>query len=179
VLGELQRRHPMPEQFRRDPVGPGGRQPASFKAAPVAPALSGLSGSTPIRFARNRHALQRTKTASRLVEGLIRALDSLPEVIEADPGGTDAASARASLQDPPELTERPAESGSWRCRCGGLTSLSRTACARKRPNCAQERSRLRHCSTPPVAARRDGGRAQEPEQKLFANAPAHPPGQLW
>jgi len=72
-----------------------------------------------------------------------------------------AASARASLQVPPELTERQAER-CWRCRLRRLTSLEHDGLARKPgENWAQDGSGCVTCSDePPVSLlRRDGGKS--------------------
>jgi len=141
VLGELQRRTALQGNFGAILLALVDGQPRQLSLRQLLQHFLEYREHTIIR--RTRHALKRTEDRLEVVEGLIRALDSLPEVIERIQAATDAASARASLQVHLELTERQAEAV-LAMPLRRLTSLEQDGLRKEAGELVQERERLRH-----------------------------------
>ena len=92
---------------------------------------------------RTRYALKRAEDRLEVVEGLIIALDALPQVIAMISGAADASSAKASLQVHLNLNERQADAV-LAMPLRRLTGLEQTSLRNEAEDLRQERGRLRH-----------------------------------
>ncbi|QEY32580.1 DNA topoisomerase 4 subunit A [Synechococcus sp. RSCCF101] len=92
---------------------------------------------------RTSHALRRAEERREVVEGLIKALDALPRVIEMIQASRDAATARASLQVHLDLTDRQAEAV-LAMPLRRLTSLEQEGLRQEAEELAEECRRLSH-----------------------------------
>jgi DNA gyrase subunit A len=92
---------------------------------------------------RTRHALRRCEDRLEVVEGLIKALDALRQVIEMIQAAQDAAAARASLQVHLDLTERQADAV-LAMPLRRLTSLEQEGLRQEVKDLQAQRSELRH-----------------------------------
>ncbi len=92
---------------------------------------------------RTRYALKRAEDRLEVVEGLIIALDALPQVIAMISAAADASSAKASLQVHLNLNERQADAV-LAMPLRRLTGLEQTSLRNEAEDLGQERTRLRH-----------------------------------
>ncbi len=141
VLGELQRRTALQSNFGAILLALVNGQPQQLSLRQLLAQFLEYREHTLIR--RTRHALKRCEDRLEVVEGLIRALDALPEVIERIQAATDAAAARASLQVHFDLSERQAEAV-LAMPLRRLTSLEQDGLRKEASELAEERERLRH-----------------------------------
>jgi len=189
VLASCSGRTALQRQFRRDPCfGPGGRPPRPAQPAPSCSStfLEVSGGAHDHSPPAQTRVTALPKNRLEVVEGLIRALDSLPEGDRAIQAATDAASARApSPAGPPRLTERARPKRCWRMPLRRLTAWRGRPCAQgSRANwpslvlyvlCLVLRP---PASTTPVAARRDGVELRSLKEALPPPR-RNPPGQWW
>ena len=141
VLAELQRRTALQSNFGAIMLALVNGQPRQLNLRQLLQHFLEYRDHTLIR--RTSHALKRTEDRLEVVEGLIRALDSLPEVIERIQAASDAAAARASLQVHLGLSERQAEAV-LAMPLRRLTSLEQDGLRKEAAELAEERERLRH-----------------------------------
>ena len=92
---------------------------------------------------RTRYALKRCEDRLEVVEGLIKALNVLREVIEMIQSARDSASAKASLQVQLDLTERQAEAV-FAMPLRRLTGLEQESLRKELEELRQEQKELRH-----------------------------------
>ncbi|NCU76478.1 MAG: DNA topoisomerase 4 subunit A [Synechococcaceae bacterium WB8_1B_057] len=92
---------------------------------------------------RTRYALKRCEDRLEVVEGLIKALNALREVIEMIQSARDSASAKASLQVQLDLTERQAEAV-LAMPLRRLTGLEQESLRKELEELRQEQKELRH-----------------------------------
>ena len=92
---------------------------------------------------RTRYALKRCEDRLEVVEGLIKALNILREVIEMIQSARDSASAKASLQVQLDLTERQAEAV-LAMPLRRLTGLEQESLRKELEELRQEQKELRH-----------------------------------
>ncbi|MEB3234764.1 MAG: DNA gyrase subunit A, partial [Cyanobacteriota bacterium] len=92
---------------------------------------------------RTRHALKRCEDRLEVVEGLIKALDALQQVIALITAARDAASARAGLQVQFDLNERQADAV-LAMPLRRLTGLEQESLRKEAADLIEERGRLRH-----------------------------------
>jgi DNA gyrase subunit A len=92
---------------------------------------------------RTRWALRRCEERLEVVEGLIKALNQLQEVIAMITGAADAAAARAALQVRLDLSERQADAV-LAMPLRRLTGLEQEALRKEAADLGEERLRLRH-----------------------------------
>jgi len=92
---------------------------------------------------RTRYALRRCEERLEVVEGLIKALDALAEVIQTIQDARDAATARASLQVRLDLSERQADAV-LAMPLRRLTGLEQESLRQELGELRQEQGRLRH-----------------------------------
>ena len=92
---------------------------------------------------RTRYALKRCEDRLEVVEGLIKALNVLREVIEMIQSARDSASAKASLQVQLDLTERQAEAV-LAMPLRRLTGLEQESLRKELEELRQEQKELRH-----------------------------------
>ena len=92
---------------------------------------------------RTRHALRRCEDRLEVVEGLIKALTNLQQVIAMITAAADAAAAKAALQVQLDLTERQAEAV-LAMPLRRLTGLEQESLRKESEELATERTRLRH-----------------------------------
>jgi DNA gyrase subunit A len=141
VLAELQRRTALQSNFGANLLALVNGQPRQLNLRQLLQHFLDYREHTLIR--RTRHALKRCEDRLEVVEGLIRALDALPEVIERIQAASDAAAARASLQVHLELSERQADAV-LAMPLRRLTSLEQDGLRQEATDLAEERERLRH-----------------------------------
>ena len=92
---------------------------------------------------RTRYALRRCEDRLEVVEGLIKALTNLQQVIALITAAADAAAAKAALQVQLDLTERQAEAV-LAMPLRRLTGLEQESLRKESEELATERTRLRH-----------------------------------
>ncbi len=92
---------------------------------------------------RTRYALRRCEDRLEVVEGLIKALTNLQQVIALITAAADAAAAKAALQVQLDLTERQAEAV-LAMPLRRLTGLEQESLRKESEDLATERTRLRH-----------------------------------
>ncbi len=141
VLAELQRRTALQSNFGAIMLALVHGQPLQLSLRQILNHFLEYREHTLIR--RTNHALRRTEDRLEVVEGLIRALDALQEVIARIQAAKDAATAKASLQVHFDLSERQAEAV-LAMPLRRLTSLEQDGLRQEAAELAQERERLRH-----------------------------------
>jgi len=141
VLAELQRRTALQSNFGAIMLALVHGQPLQLSLRQILNHFLEYREHTLIR--RTNHALRRTEDRLEVVEGLIRALDALQEVIARIQAANDAATAKASLQVHFDLSERQAEAV-LAMPLRRLTSLEQDGLRQEAAELAQERERLRH-----------------------------------
>ncbi|MDM7937122.1 MAG: DNA topoisomerase 4 subunit A [Cyanobium sp. CZS 48M] len=141
VLTDLQRRTSLQSNFGAILLALVNGQPQQLSLRQMLNHFLEYREHTLIR--RTSHALRRTEDRLEVVEGLIRALDALPEVIERIQAASDAASARASLQVHFDLSERQADAV-LAMPLRRLTSLEQDGLRKESLELMEERVRLRH-----------------------------------
>ncbi|MCP9799272.1 DNA topoisomerase (ATP-hydrolyzing) subunit A [Synechococcus sp. RedBA-s] len=141
VLTDLQRRTSLQSNFGAILLALVNGQPQQLSLRQMLNHFLEYREHTLIR--RTSHALRRTEDRLEVVEGLIRALDALPEVIERIQAASDAASARASLQVHFDLSERQADAV-LAMPLRRLTSLEQDGLRKESLELMEERERLRH-----------------------------------
>jgi DNA gyrase subunit A len=141
VLGDLQRRTALQSNFGAILLALVNGQPVQLSLRRLLQEFLEYREHTLIR--RTRHALQRCEDRLEVVEGLIKALERLREVIDMITDAADAASARASLQVRLDLTERQADAV-LAMPLRRLTGLEQESLRQEADNLREERLRLRH-----------------------------------
>ncbi|MFQ6539560.1 MULTISPECIES: DNA gyrase/topoisomerase IV subunit A [Aphanothece] len=141
VLGELQRRTALQSNFGAILLALVNGQPVQLSLRRMLEEFLAYRELTLVR--RTRHALQRCEDRLEVVEGLIKALDALPQVIAMITAAADAASARASLQVHLDLSERQADAV-LAMPLRRLTGLEQESLRKESEELRQERTRLRH-----------------------------------
>ncbi len=141
VLADLQRRTSLQSNFGAILLALVNGQPQQLSLRQMLNHFLEYREHTLIR--RTSHALRRAEDRLEVVEGLIRALKALPEVIERIQAATDAASARASLQVHFDLSERQADAV-LAMPLRRLTSLEQDGLRQESGELLEERERLRH-----------------------------------
>jgi DNA gyrase subunit A len=141
VLAELQRRTALQSNFGAILLALVNGQPVQLSLRQLLQQFLEYRELTLIR--RTRHALTRCEDRLEVVEGLIRALASLREVIEMITAAADAAAARASLQVHLDLSERQAEAV-LAMPLRRLTGLEQESLRKEAEELRTERTRLRH-----------------------------------
>ncbi|MBC1260385.1 DNA topoisomerase 4 subunit A [Synechococcus sp. BSF8S] len=141
VLADLQRRTSLQSNFGAILLALVNGQPQQLSLRRMLSHFLEYREHTLIR--RISHALRRTEDRLEVVEGLIRALEALAEVIERIQAASDAASARASLQVHFDLSERQADAV-LAMPLRRLTSLEQDGLRQESVDLVQERERLRH-----------------------------------
>ncbi|SBO44112.1 DNA topoisomerase (ATP-hydrolyzing) subunit A [Cyanobium sp. NIES-981] len=141
VLGELQRRTALQSNFGAILLALVKGQPVQLSLRRLLQEFLDYRELTLIR--RTRHALRRCEDRLEVVEGLIKALDALQEVIAMITAAADAASARASLQVHLDLSERQADAV-LAMPLRRLTGLEQESLRQESEELRTERTRLRH-----------------------------------
>jgi DNA gyrase subunit A len=141
VLNDLQRRTALQSNFGAILLTLVNGQPRQLSLRQMLQEFLDYRELTLIR--RTRHALRKAEDRLEVVEGLIRALDDLPRVIEMIQQARDASSARASLQVHLDLSERQADAV-LAMPLRRLTGLEQEGLRQEAEDLRQERSRLRH-----------------------------------
>ncbi len=141
VLGELQRRTALQSNYGAILLALVNGQPRQLSLRQLLQQFLEYREHTLIR--RTRHALRRCEERLEVVEGLIRALAHLQEVIERIQAAADAAAARASLQVHFDLSERQADAV-LAMPLRRLTGLEQEGLRQEAGQLAEERERLRH-----------------------------------
>ena len=141
VLAELQRRTALQSNFGAILLALVNGQPVQLSLRQLLQQFLQYRELTLIR--RTRHALTRCEERLEVVEGLIRALARLREVIEMITAAADAAAARASLQVRLDLSERQADAV-LAMPLRRLTGLEQESLHKEAEELRQERTRLRH-----------------------------------
>ncbi len=140
VLSELQRRTALQSNFGAILLALVNGKPQQLSLRQLLEQFLEYREHTLIR--RTNHALKRAEDRLEVVEGLIKALDSLQRVIELIQAASDAASARASLQVHLDLSERQAEAV-LAMPLRRLTSLEQDGLRSEAEQLRSERTRLR------------------------------------
>ncbi|MCS5700940.1 DNA topoisomerase 4 subunit A [Cyanobium sp. FGCU-52] len=141
VLADLQRRTALQSNFGAILLALVNGQPVQLTLKEMLQRFLEYRELTLIR--RTRHALKRCEDRLEVVEGLIKALDRLKEVIEMISAAADAASARASLQVHLDLSERQADAV-LAMPLRRLTGLEQEGLRREADDLREERAGLRH-----------------------------------
>jgi DNA gyrase subunit A len=141
VLADLQRRTALQSNFGAILLALVNGQPVQLTLRRMLQEFLDYRERTLIR--RTSHALQRCEQRLEVVEGLIKALSSLRQVIDLITAAADAASARAALQVQFDLSERQADAV-LAMPLRRLTSLEQESLHKEAGDLRQERSRLRH-----------------------------------
>jgi len=141
VLADLQRRTALQSNFGAILLALVNGQPVQLTLKEMLQRFLEYRELTLIR--RTRHALKRCEDRLEVVEGLIKALDRLKEVIEMITAAADAASARASLQVHLDLSERQADAV-LAMPLRRLTGLEQEGLRREADDLREERAGLRH-----------------------------------
>jgi DNA gyrase subunit A len=141
VLADLQRRTALQSNFGAILLALVNGQPVQLSLRQMLQQFLAYRELTLIR--RTRHALTRCEDRLEVVEGLIRALARLREVIEMITAAADAAAARASLQVRLDLSERQADAV-LAMPLRRLTGLEQESLRKEAEELKEERTRLRH-----------------------------------
>ncbi|MFN9931900.1 MAG: DNA topoisomerase (ATP-hydrolyzing) subunit A [Cyanobacteriota bacterium] len=141
VLAELQRRTALQSNFGAILLALVNGQPVQLTLRELLQRFLEYRELTLIR--RTRHALKRCEDRLEVVEGLIKALDRLKDVIEMITAAADAASARASLPVHLDLSERQADAV-LAMPLRRLTGLEQEGLRREADDLKEERAGLRH-----------------------------------
>ncbi len=141
VLADLQRRTALQSNFGAIMLALVNGQPVQLNLRRLLQEFLDYRELTLIR--RTRHALKRCEDRLEVLEGLIKALHALQQVIALITAAPDAASARAALQVQLDLSERQADAVlSMPLR--RLTGLEQESLRKEAAELAVERERLRH-----------------------------------
>ena len=141
VLGDLHRRTALQSNFGAILLALVDGQPVQLSLRRMLQEFLTYRELTLIR--RTRHALHRCEDRLEVVEGLIKALNALRQVIDMITAASDAASARASLQVHLDLTERQADAV-LAMPMRRLTGLEQKSLRQESEELMLERTRLRH-----------------------------------
>jgi len=141
VLTDLQRRTALQSNFGAILLALVHGQPVQLTLRQLLQEFLEYRELTLIR--RTRHALKKCEDRLEVVEGLIKALDALQQVIAMIQEARDAASARASLQVHLDLTERQADAV-LAMPLRRLTGLEQEGLRQEADALRLERTRLRH-----------------------------------
>jgi DNA gyrase subunit A len=141
VLADLQRRTALQNNFGAILLALVNGQPVQLSLRRLLQEFLEYREHTIIR--RTRHALRRCEDRLEVVEGLIKALERLREVIDMITAAADAAAARASLQVRLDLSERQADAV-LAMPLRRLTGLEQTSLRQEADDLGLERTRLRH-----------------------------------
>jgi DNA gyrase subunit A len=141
VLADLQRRTALQSNFGAILLALVNGQPVQLSLRQLLQQFLEYRELTLIR--RTRHALHRCEDRLEVVEGLIKALSRLREVIEMITAAADAAAAKASLQVHLDLSERQADAV-LAMPLRRLTGLEQESLRKEAEELREERTRLRH-----------------------------------
>ncbi|MCX5947052.1 MAG: DNA topoisomerase 4 subunit A, partial [Cyanobacteria bacterium] len=141
VLAELQRRTALQSNFGAILLALVHGQPVQLSLRRMLQEFLDYRELTMIR--RTTHALRRCEDRLEVVEGLIKALDALQEVIAMITAASDAAAAKASLQVHLDLSERQADAV-LAMPLRRLTGLEQESLRKETEELRVERTRLRH-----------------------------------
>ncbi|MEI6032295.1 MAG: DNA topoisomerase (ATP-hydrolyzing) [Synechococcaceae cyanobacterium ELA739] len=141
VLTELQRRTALQSNFGAILLALVHGQPVQLSLRRMLQEFLDYRELTMIR--RTTHALRRCEDRLEVVEGLIKALDALQEVIAMITAAPDAATAKASLQVRLDLSERQADAV-LAMPLRRLTGLEQESLRKEAEELRVERTRLRH-----------------------------------
>ena len=141
VLEELRRRTSLQSNFGAILLALVNGQPVQLSLRRLLQEFLDYRELTLIR--RTRHALRRCEERLEVVEGLIKALDALRQVIDLISAAADAATARAGLQVQFDLSERQADAV-LAMPLRRLTGLERDSLRKEAEELGLERTRLRH-----------------------------------
>ena len=141
VLADLQRRTALQSNFGAILLALVNGQPVQLSLRQLLQQFLEYRELTLIR--RTRHALNRCEDRLEVVEGLIKALSRLREVIEMITAAADAAAAKASLQVHLDLSERQADAV-LAMPLRRLTGLEQESLRKEAEELREERTRLRH-----------------------------------
>jgi DNA gyrase subunit A len=140
VLGELQRRTALQSNFGAILLTLVNGQPQQLSLRQLLREFLDYRELTLIR--RTQHALRKCEDRLEVVEGLIKALNDLRQVIEMIQEARDAASARASLQVHLDLSERQADAV-LAMPLRRLTGLEQQSLRKEAADLREERIQLR------------------------------------
>jgi DNA gyrase subunit A len=141
VLTELQRRTALQSNFGAIMLALVNGKPLQLSLRQILHHFLDYRELTIIR--RTRYALKRAEDRLEVVEGLIIALDALPQVIAMISAAADAGSAKASLQVHLNLNERQADAV-LAMPLRRLTGLEQASLRNEAEDLGQERNRLRN-----------------------------------
>ena len=141
VLAELQRRTALQSNFGAILLALVNGQPVQLTLRRMLEEFLNYRELTLIR--RTSHALRRCEDRLEVVEGLIRALDDLRQVIDMITAAPDAGTAKASLQVHLDLTDRQADAV-LAMPLRRLTGLEQESLRKEAEDLRLERTRLRH-----------------------------------
>jgi DNA gyrase subunit A len=141
VLAELQRRTALQSNFGAILLALVNGQPVQLTLRRMLEEFLNYRELTLIR--RTSHALRRCEDRLEVVEGLIRALDDLRQVIDMITAAPDAGTAKASLQVHLDLTDRQADAV-LAMPLRRLTGLEQKSLRKEAEDLGQEQTRLRH-----------------------------------
>ena len=141
VLAELQRRTALQSNFGAILLALVNGQPQQLSLRQMLGHFLEFREHTLIR--RTQHALKRCEERLEVVEGLIKALARLQEVIAMITAATDAAAAKASLQVHLDLSDRQADAV-LAMPLRRLTSLEQDSLRQEATNLRKEQGELRH-----------------------------------
>ena len=141
VLEELRRRTSLQSNFGAILLALVNGQPVQLSLRRLLQEFLDYRELTLIR--RTRHALRRCEERLEVVEGLIKALDALRQVIDLISAAADAATARAGLQVQFDLSERQADAV-LAMPLRRLTGLEQESLRKEAEELRLERTRLRH-----------------------------------
>ena len=141
VMAELHRRTALQSNFGAIMLALVNGQPLQLSLRQLLEHFLEYRELTMVR--RTRHALRRCEERLEVVEGLIKALNSLAEVIAMIQSARDAASARASLQVQLDINERQADAV-LAMPLRRLTGLEQESLRQELENLRQEQAQLSH-----------------------------------
>ncbi|MEB3260841.1 MAG: DNA topoisomerase (ATP-hydrolyzing) [Cyanobacteriota bacterium] len=141
VLAELQRRTALQSNFGAILLALVNGQPQQLSLRQLLVHFLDFREHTLIR--RTRHALKRCEDRLEVVEGLIKALARLQEVIAMITAASDAAAAKASLQVHLDLSDRQADAV-LAMPLRRLTSLEQESLRQEASDLSKEQGELRH-----------------------------------
>ena len=141
VLAELQRRTALQSNFGAILLALVNGQPQQLSLRQLLQQFLEFREQTLIR--RTRHALKRCEERLEVVEGLIKALARLQEVIAMITAASDAAAAKASLQVHLDLSDRQADAV-LAMPLRRLTSLEQESLRQEAADLSKEQEQLRH-----------------------------------
>ncbi|MEB3335354.1 MAG: DNA topoisomerase (ATP-hydrolyzing) [Cyanobacteriota bacterium] len=141
VLAELQRRTALQSNFGAILLALVNGQPQQLSLRQLLEQFLDFREHTLLR--RTRHALKRCEDRLEVVEGLIKALARLQEVIAMITAASDAAAAKASLQVHLDLTDRQADAV-LAMPLRRLTGLEQESLRQEANDLGKEQAELRH-----------------------------------